>query len=59
MRPVKLGGERGVDEGQSFGYKNGSGVGQVIKRLEREAADTEELRMKLNQLKSLLSSVAS
>lgn len=56
---VKLGGERGVDVARAFGYQNGSGVGQVIRRLETEMADNEELRTKLNQLKTSLSSVES
>lgn len=56
---VKLGGEGGVDVGRAFGYQNGSGVGQVIRRLEKAIVDEEELCSKVNQLKTSLSSVES
>jgi REP element-mobilizing transposase RayT len=52
---VKLGGERPVELAQEFGYRDQSGVGQVIKRLERSAAK----QTKLQQLKSQMSSVKS
>jgi hypothetical protein len=44
---------------RAFGYKNGKGVGQVIKRLEQERAADEELHSKINQRKSSLSRVDS
>ena len=36
---VALGGERKVDVAKDFGYRDGSGVLQVVKRLERTAFD--------------------
>ena len=48
-----------VDVLRAFGYKNGSGVVQVIKRLKQEAVENEDLCAKPTQLKSSLSSVES
>jgi hypothetical protein len=34
---VRLGGERGVRVAQEYGYQNGSGVGQVVRRLQQQS----------------------
>jgi hypothetical protein len=52
---VKLGGERGIDVARDFGYHNGSGVSQVIRRLEQQAEIDLPLRAKRQQLKANLS----
>jgi len=49
---VKLGGERPVDVAREYGYRNQSGVGQVVKRLEKSAAEDAELRSKLDWMKA-------
>jgi len=54
---VKLGGERGVDIAREAGYKDGSAVTQIVKRLERKAQDNTELQRKLDELRMRLSSV--
>jgi REP element-mobilizing transposase RayT len=56
---VRLGGERGVDVARELGYKDGSAVTQLIKRLESAAAQAEDLRMKLASILSDVSSVKS
>lgn len=55
---VKLGGERPVDVGREMGYRDGSGVLQVIKRLE-QVQDNSHLREKMVLIRSLMSSVES
>lgn len=55
---VKLGGERPVDVGREMGYRNGSGVLQVIKRLE-QAQDDPSVRKRMALIKSMMSSVES
>ncbi len=52
-----LGGESNVDIGREFGYRNGSGVLQVVKRLVRVARDGQALARKLDKLRKDLSSV--
>jgi len=54
---VKLGGERPVDVGREMGYRDGSGILQVIKRL--EVTHDRSLREKMVSLKRLVSSVES
>jgi len=56
---VRLGSERGVDVGREYGYKDGSGVTQLIKRLENEITDDKRLRAKLDALQQKMSSVKS
>jgi hypothetical protein len=48
-----------VDVLRASVYKNGSGVAQMIKRLEQEAVENEDLCAKPTQLKSPPSSVES
>jgi hypothetical protein len=48
---IRLGGERGVDVGRELGYRNGSGVGQVVKRLEQESGRDKKLKAKLERLR--------
>ena len=47
---VRVGGERRVDVGREFGYRDGSGVTQLIKRLETEAAQDRSLAKRLENL---------
>jgi len=54
---IKLGGERQVDVAHEFGYRNQSGVAQVVRRLEKYAQQNDELRSKLEQLKKQVCSV--
>ena len=58
---VRLGGERLTDVGESMGYRDGSGVLQAIKRLEKASQRDNELFMKLTSLRNQvnLSSVKS
>ena len=51
---VKLVGEPSVDGARDYGYHNGSGVSQVIRRLEQQAEDNPPLRAKLHQFKVTL-----
>jgi hypothetical protein len=48
---IRLGRERGVDVGREMGYRNGSGVGQVVKRLEQESGRDKKLKAKLERLR--------
>ena len=48
---VRLGAERSVDVAKEFGYSDGSGITQVIKRLEREASKEKSLARKLDCLR--------
>jgi hypothetical protein len=48
---IRLGGERGVDVGRERGQRNGSGVGHLVKRLERESERDKKLKAKMNRLR--------
>jgi len=50
---VSLGGERGVDVARECGYRDGSGVRQVVKRLEIAAHSNRSLHDRLEQLREL------
>jgi hypothetical protein len=50
---VRLGGERGVELAGEYGYADGSGVTQVLKRLEARATTDRHLAKKLKQLAKL------
>jgi REP element-mobilizing transposase RayT len=50
---VSLGGERGVDVARERGYRDGSAVRQVVKRLEAAAHTNRSLRRRLEQLREL------
>ena len=56
---VKLGGERPVEVAEEFGYRNQSGVGQVVKRVEQYAQRDAALQTKLQRLKENLCNVES
>lgn len=56
---VRLGGERGATVARDCGYRDGSGVGQVVRRLERQSHADVELREKLAKIKANVSSVQS
>jgi len=56
---VRLGDEHGVDAGREYGYKDGSGVTQLIQRLENEITDDKRLWSKLAALQQKMSSVKS
>ena len=47
---LRLGGERGVGLAREYGYRDGSGVTQVVKRLEKAAVQDKVLARKLAQL---------
>ena len=50
---MRLGGERGVDLARVYGYQDGSGVRQVVKRLEAAAKSSRPLARKLKRLHEL------
>ena len=50
---VTLGGERGVNVARERGYRDGSGVRQVVKRLEAAAHNRRSLHNRLEQLREL------
>jgi putative transposase len=54
---VRLGGERGGDVAKAFGYRDGSGVTQVVKRLEAAATRDPALRRRLEECKAAVSTV--
>ena len=54
---VRLGGERGRDVAKEFGYRDGSGVTQVVKRLEAAATRDKALRRRLEEWRAGVSSV--
>ncbi|MBN1444903.1 MAG: transposase [Candidatus Omnitrophica bacterium] len=57
---VRLGGERLVDVGKHFGYRDGSGILQTVKRLEEKATQDTVLGERLSKIeKEVLSSVKS
>ena len=56
---VCLGGERKVDVAQDFGYHDGSGVIQVVKRPEQSAREDKASARKLGKIRRSVSSVAS
>ena len=47
-----MGGERKVDVAREFGYRDGSGVPQVVKRLEQSARKDKALGRNLSKMKS-------
>jgi REP element-mobilizing transposase RayT len=47
---VRLGEERGVEVGREYGYADGSGVTQVLKRLEARAATDKAIAKKLDNI---------
>ena len=49
---VSLGGERLADLARELGYADGSGVLQVVKRLEARARDDADLRRTLSRLRA-------
>jgi hypothetical protein len=52
---IRIGGERRVDVAREHGYHDGSGVTQVIKRLDAEARADKQLRFRLETLLRLSS----
>ena len=56
---VRLGGERDAAVARELGYADGSGVTQVVKRLEQAATEDRALTAKLERLKAALSRVKS
>jgi len=54
---VRLAGERRVAVARAFGYCDGSGVAQVVKRLEATAAANQELANRLSALRTAVSNV--
>ena len=56
---VRLGGERNVAIAREIGYRGGSSVGQIIRRVDQRAVKNKRLRQKLTQFKVNLSRVES
>jgi putative transposase len=56
---VRLGGERMTEIARQYGYKDGSGVHQVVKRLEKKAQCDRALSAHLQTLADAMSSVKS
>lgn len=56
---VRLGGERMTKVAADYGYRDGSGVHQVVKRLEQTAKTDSKLSRQMNTLKHHMSSVKS
>jgi cell division protein FtsB len=55
---IRLGGERGVDVGRELGQRNGSGVGHLVKRLERTSERNKDLKAKMEQLRNEISKLS-
>lgn len=49
---VRLGGERLVDAAKELGYRDGTGVLQVVKRMERRGTKSKPLAQKLQSLRN-------
>jgi hypothetical protein len=56
---VRLGGERSVAVAREAGYRGGSSVGQVVRRVEQRSVEDVKLRKKLAMIKANLSRVES
>lgn len=56
---VRIGGERRVDVGRDLGYRDGSGVTQVVKRLEAAAARDRRLALRMREIRGMVSRVKS
>jgi REP element-mobilizing transposase RayT len=56
---AKLGGERRTDLAREFGYRDGSGVLQVVKRLETRSGTDKALARRVRQLRSAFDVPAS
>jgi hypothetical protein len=56
---VALGGERRVDVAQEYGYKDGSAITQIIKRLQVRAVADRSLRTQLAKIRSGFAQEAS
>ena len=56
---VRLGGERPVDVGREMGYRNGSGVLQVIKRLDEATREDKGIGEKMSLMRRKMSIVES
>ena len=56
---IRLGGESGVVVAREHGYRDGSGVGHVVRRLERRRVHDATLRQKLARISANLSRVQS
>jgi len=56
---VRLAGERCAAVARQLGYYDGSGVGQVVRRLERRSVQDVELRKRLTKIRANMSRVLS
>jgi hypothetical protein len=52
---IRLGGDRGVDVAQEYGYRDGAGVAHVVRRLEQQARAARSLARRLNGLRQKVS----
>ncbi|HUJ09265.1 MAG TPA: transposase [Verrucomicrobiae bacterium] len=48
---IRLGGERGIDVARAYGYRDGAGVTQVVRRLEQAAKSDKRLLRRLRGLR--------
>ena len=56
---VRLGGERMIGVAREFGYRDGSGLTHLLKKVDTQAVENKRLRRKLDELKASLSSFKS
>jgi len=56
---VHLGGERRIDVARAFGYKDGSAITQMLKRLQSRAASDRKLTARMSDLKNQATQIAS
>jgi hypothetical protein len=49
---VRLGSEKRIDVARAYGYKDGSAISQIIKRLEAEDAVRRELGVRISRLQA-------
>jgi putative transposase len=56
---IRLGGERNVAVAREVGYRGGSSVGQIVRRIEQRSVEDAELRKQLTRIKANLSRVES
>lgn len=56
---VRVAGERNVAVARDYGYRGGSSVGQVVRRLEQQSISDKAIRQKLVRIRENLSRVES
>lgn len=56
---VRMAGERNVAVAREYGYRGGSSIGQVVRRLEQQSTSDEAIRQKLARIRENMSRVES